>query len=231
MSNPARRRNRIGFSLVELLVVIGIMAGLLAILLPALNGARNSAASAACMSNARQIVQGALNYAVDHNNTWVGYDPDEGIDRKELLNPYLGKGESNADVDGTQVWHCPRNEFRETSAGYGFNTNLNFERVPRIARPAQTVGVVDAGIDDDGDYILATHAFPPSQPNADFVGRPNPRHGSDTDPTVSVAFADGSAESHTMTRPFYVPSGDPQLGNGVTDKSDPDYLDELWDVR
>src|SRR5688572_14125994 len=71
-TNPRR-----AFSLIELLVVIGIIAVLLGLLLPVLHRARVQAAAVACRSNLQQIGQSLLIYA-NNNQGWI-YPPSAGV--------------------------------------------------------------------------------------------------------------------------------------------------------
>jgi prepilin-type processing-associated H-X9-DG protein/prepilin-type N-terminal cleavage/methylation domain-containing protein len=64
-------RPRRAFTLVELLVVIGILAVLIALLLPSLSSSREHARSLRCLANLREMVTAAHAYA----NTYRGYYP------------------------------------------------------------------------------------------------------------------------------------------------------------
>ncbi len=67
-SSTRSLRESAGFTLVELLVVIGIIAMLIAILLPMLTRARESARRTVCLANVRSLTQAALLYAGDNHN-------------------------------------------------------------------------------------------------------------------------------------------------------------------
>jgi prepilin-type N-terminal cleavage/methylation domain-containing protein/prepilin-type processing-associated H-X9-DG protein len=73
-----RHTRQTGFTLVELLVVIGIIALLISILLPSLNRARETANRVKCASNLRQLGQAILLYSNDNRGAYPRTVADSG---------------------------------------------------------------------------------------------------------------------------------------------------------
>ncbi len=92
-----------GFTLVELLVVIGIIALLISILLPALNKARKQAQETQCMSNLKQMGLGIEIYCVTNKGTL----PQKGPDGSDTTSNMFGPGNGTTGVvgvDDSSIW-------------------------------------------------------------------------------------------------------------------------------
>lgn len=72
-AEAAPRNDRHGFTLVELLVVIGVIIVLISILLPALTRVQEAAVRTKCASNLKQIHAGILQYAINNMHWYPPY--------------------------------------------------------------------------------------------------------------------------------------------------------------
>jgi len=138
-SEPAGSPRRTGFTLVELLVVIGIIALLISILLPSLSRAREQANRIKCGSNLRQIALAAIIYAGENRSRFprTYHRPGTGLlnDNKggkgnsptanpfSIADPAGPVGENNVGASlylllrnsdlTPEVFQCPSNTFAE----------------------------------------------------------------------------------------------------------------------
>jgi prepilin-type N-terminal cleavage/methylation domain-containing protein len=154
------RNARRGFTLVELLVVVGIIAVLISLLFPSLQKAREHAKRAQCGSNLRQLGNGCQIYAAENNQKVpIGfYDNSMNMQwNYQLWTGTHGTGlglmvVSNA-MAQPEVYYCPTNiepgtglnnteavenlwfvPGRGTRAGYQVRAEYSFGGGPRIVK-------------------------------------------------------------------------------------------------
>ena len=220
MSRNRTRTRLPGFTLVELLVVIGIIAVLMGLLLPALNAARESSRSTQCLSNLRQMVIMSNIYVTSYKGRYpiaqyhVSDPPTLYTYCWDLTTIY---GPASTQVvpgllwDGKgpmEVQQCPSYE-RDESADYdpftGYNYNTSYighgegESIPAPVKATEVRNTAETAIFGDGQWAGGANKYmrAPFLNEADktFTGRYAGTQGFRHRGKTNVAFCDGHAES------------------------------------
>jgi prepilin-type processing-associated H-X9-DG protein/prepilin-type N-terminal cleavage/methylation domain-containing protein len=249
-SYPSRsgHERRGAFTLVELLVVIGIIAVLVAILLPALQRARAAAYAVGCQSNIRQILLGIRMYDQEK----VGFPCSVGqgyYNWPPGVEPYLRSGYQTSLVVYSSLWDCPANPspFRASNGGWVdigtmcYITHdvwpplLNLEKHYRLwqyRRASEKFLILERSFLIQTGYRAQTHKNEYATDDAlrdggfNLANLPGP-HGN----YVNVGFADGHVESRLRLDPaldmwatfFFTGPGGPAMYYALADKH--------WDPR
>ncbi|MCC5829529.1 MAG: type II secretion system protein [Phycisphaeraceae bacterium] len=210
-----------GFSLIELLVVVSIVALLIGVLLPALGVGREAARRAVCLSQQRQMAIAASTYTTEergyfppaHGMDWSGtttfhraWDlttiqapgrPDE------VIPGTLWRGEGIERIQQCPSYGGPANWLVDPYTGYNYNTSYvgrgTWESIPHPARIDEIGTPAGTALFGDGQWAGGANKFMrapyPNPADRTFTGRwagtQGFRHGGQT----NAAFADGHGRS------------------------------------
>lgn len=226
-----------GFTLVEMLVSVGIVVFLAALVFPALSKTRNSAAAIKCTSNQRILFSALMAYAQENDmtfpvstsgtNRWFyrvsnyvpGFENDSVVDPSGVgLKPAFAK-----------IVICPIPEhkgLKNTTGTYGLHegfgtydsglpSNYTPVRLATITRPSKLPVLCCEGTYEEkngGHKMTTTGPHPAAQIKYGYTGTtrnfgPSPNHGRQ----CNFTFLDGHIELRDVTKASQWPWNDPDV--------------------
>lgn len=254
-ANLEREKDRAaGFTLVELLVVIGIIALLIALLLPALSAANGQAKTVQCLSNLRQMAIAAHQYA-DANDGYfpIAYYSDY---RPPLSTQYnwdfttttntatgqitvrpglLWSGMSQAPVQQCPSYDGKSNTVADPYTGYNYNASyvggggsISPVKASQVRWSSRCALFGDGQYYNGADKFMRSPFASPDDLLLDFQSPSSGTQGFRHRNMTNVAFCDGHAETLTarFTQENPADSHPPGPGTGFLS---PD--NSLYDTR
>ncbi|HLL90767.1 MAG TPA: DUF1559 domain-containing protein [Tepidisphaeraceae bacterium] len=208
------------FTLVELLVVLGLIAVLIGLLMPALTAAREAAKSVQCLSNLRQMALQVHSYAVTYNGSYpiaqytaadAAFAYGYGWDFTVVMNLTSGERTTRPGLiwmgaTDARVQQCPSFSGKSMTVMpdpyTGYNYNVSYighgegETVVTPAKLSQVRDPAGTALFGDGQYAPGANKYmrsPQTHPGDLFAARSTGTQGFRHRGRTNVAFADGHA--------------------------------------
>jgi prepilin-type N-terminal cleavage/methylation domain-containing protein len=223
-AETTKRETRFGFTLVELLVVIGIMCILASLLLPALTGAKRKAQGTVCVNNLRQLNLGLGLFVDEHdgfypntNEVWYYY--------RQIIEPYLGASPKSfgCPAEGFMIDMLTGRDFKESphqSAEYNFvSYSFNGRRPNSIRWPLLGLAGKPVQSVREPTRTITLYEIPAGYP---FSWHKTPRKRMNLAPNFT-AFIDG----HVSSTKFYWNGGSEKLDASIAYEP-PQGFDYRW---
>jgi len=230
------RRRTSGFTLVEIIVVLGIIIMLAGLLFPLIGRAKEAGKRAQCLNNLRSLTQAWIAYAADNDRHLCGATTNKGwLDKSFPPDPKnnpgpIVRGKLYPYLNTIDPYRCPddNSDIKFNPCSYALNGRLSTPmRIDDIEAPARTLAFIEQA--SAGQVVSNVFDVPvyPGIPILSGGGWPGENHHG------VKAYAEGTGMSFADGHAIFWTYSDPRTGNlreaaaariGALDTNSPDVF-------